>query len=81
MIEAPVDREPPSSIYGEAKKIGIRIVIRRLEVQKMMVKRTQLLTPDTVREMCVAGMTVKAIADEFLVDSKRIVRILRFDSK
>jgi predicted DNA-binding protein YlxM (UPF0122 family) len=45
MIEVPVDREPPSSIYSEAKKIGIRIVIRRLDDQTMMVKRTQLLTP------------------------------------
>lgn len=80
LIDVPAGKRASSSIYTEARKAGIRIAMRRVDDQKIVVTRRQLVTENTIREMQEAGMKIKAIADEFMVGTRRIHEILRPES-
>ena len=77
LIEKPVGKHPGGGLYLQAKNLGIRIVIRRFDDTKIIVKRTQLLNSQTVHEMQEEGMTTTAIAVEFMADRKTIGKLLR----
>ncbi len=66
----------PTSILKLAKKLGIRIVIRRIDAERFLVIRTLLLTQENIMAMRDTGLTITKIAETFCCTRSTIARHL-----
>lgn len=66
-----------TNLRRDAKKLGIRVVVRRVDETTAKITRTPLMTPENVGSMYRSGVSEYAIAAVFRPASKTISKILR----